>query len=57
MSVVPVQESVKALCALTVGGPWAGVGPFVEQGPVEAFSFAVGPWAAGFDEAAFELPR
>jgi hypothetical protein len=34
----------------------SGVGPFVEQGPVEPFCFAVGPGAAGLDEPSFELP-
>ena len=56
LSVVPVQASVKALCALTVAGPSSGVGPFVEQGPVEPFGFAVGPGAAGFDESASQPP-
>lgn len=32
-----------------------GVVPFVEQGPVEPFCFAIGPGAAWFDESAFEL--
>ena len=56
LSVVSAQESVKAPCAKAVGHPGPGVGPFVEQSPIETFCFAVGPGAAGSDESAFELP-
>src|SRR5690606_5577357 len=38
--------------AVSVGVPGLGVGEFGEQGAVEAFGFAVGPGAAGFDVAA-----
>src|SRR3954470_10905188 len=55
-SVVVGEEAVKAAAAELVAGPGPGVGPFGEQGPVEPFGLAVGPGAAGFGEAAFELP-
>lgn len=56
-SVVVDEESVKAAAAQVVAGPGSGVGPFGEQGAVEAFGFAVGPGAAGFGEASFSPRR
>ena len=55
-SVVAAKELVKTAFALAVACPGAGVGPFVEQGPVEAFDFAVGPGTARFDKSTLESP-
>ena len=56
-SVVVVQVSVLAVLALAVGCPGPGVGPFGQQGAVEAFGFVVGSGAVGFDVSAFECPQ
>jgi hypothetical protein len=54
-SVVVPDESVQGSTAGGVAGPGAGVGPFVEQGPVEPLGFAVGPGAPGLGEPSFDL--
>ena len=48
--IVVVEESSVGVLALLFAGPGADVGPFLEEGAVEAFDFAVGlgPVGAGF---------
>ena len=50
-SVVVAEPGRKCGLAVVAAGEDLPVGPFGLQGPVEAFGFAVGPGAVGFDEA------
>src|SRR4051794_5464552 len=55
MMVVVVEPAVKAAGSFGFGAVGAHVGPFVGQGPVEAFDFAVGLGAVGADAAVFDV--
>ena len=48
--VVEVEPGGQGAGALAVGVPGSGVGPFGEQGAVEAFDFAVGLGPVGAGE-------
>ena len=55
--IVGVQPARVLLAALFVAGVEPGVGPFVGQGAVEAFHFAVGLWPIGSGPAMLDVPE
>ena len=52
--IVGVQPSGEFVAAFVVAEVEAGVGPFVGQGAVEAFDFAVGLWSVGTGSAVLD---
>ena len=53
--IVGVQPPRELVTAFEVAGVEAGVGPFVGQGAVEAFDFAVGLGSVGAGSAMLDL--